>query len=117
MDTVYIPEDLEDSITETRKLFQCPDDIKVIMDYGESTMDLFHHSIGQWMRNNWGLWTGSRLSKWFNERGIEHADDMSGIILTSFWRRLHDVPLDLANQIDFYQDYWEKQQPNKEEVK
>jgi hypothetical protein len=37
---------------------------------------------------------------------ITHADDMSAIILTSIWRRVCGVDLDLEGQIKSYQDYW-----------
>lgn len=32
---------------------------------------------------------------------------MSGIILTSYWRHLHNQPIDLETQVSFYVDYWE----------
>ena len=60
------------------------------------------------MRNNWALWKGSELSRWFNEKGIHHPDDMSGIIFDSFWRHLNNQPLKLEEQIKYYQDYWKK---------
>jgi len=59
----------------------------------------YHLSLGTWMRNSWGLWGGSRLSKWFNRHGIDNPEDMSGILLTSFWRSLHKKPLLLEAQI------------------
>ena len=61
-----------------------------------------------WIRNNWGLWKGSRLSKFFNEKGIYHPDDMSGIILDSYYRYLTGQEITLSEQIKYYQDYWEK---------
>ncbi len=67
-----------------------------------------HRGLGMKLRNEWGLWGGSRLSKWFKEKGIRHPDDMSGIILTSFWEHINDEPIDLEEQIKYYQDYWEK---------
>lgn len=80
----------------------------------ESDMGRYHFSTGMWMRNEWGLWSGSRLSRWFNDRGIFHPDDMSGIILTSFWRHLNDQPIGLEGQIAECQRYWEEQaQPMK----
>lgn len=80
----------------------------------ETDMIRYHFSTGMWMRNEWGLWSGSRLSRWFNDRGIFHPDDMSGIILTSFWRHLNDQPIGLERQIAEYQRYWEEQaQPMK----
>lgn len=68
-----------------------------------------HFSTGQMMRNRWGLWAGSPLSRWFNSVGIDHPDDMSGIILTSFHRKLNGQKIDLDGQIKKYQDYWNGQ--------
>ena len=65
-----------------------------------------HHGMGRWLRNQWGLWSGSELAEWFLERGIWHADDMSGIILTSFHRHLTGKRRKLGEQIQHYQDYW-----------
>jgi hypothetical protein len=67
----------------------------------------YHHTLGRWIRNNWGLWSGeSKLAEWFKSLGIEHADDMSGIVLDSFWRHLHDKPLDVEGQVAHYQAHW-----------
>ena len=74
----------------------------------ESDMIQYHHGFGTWLRNNWGLWKGSRLSLWFNHKGIRHPDDMSGIILRSFWRHLNSKPIKLSEQVNYYKEYWKK---------
>jgi hypothetical protein len=61
-----------------------------------------------WMRNSWGLWGQSRLATWFQVLGIDHADDMSSIILTSFWRHLNAKPIQLNEQVSYYLEYWKK---------
>jgi hypothetical protein len=66
-----------------------------------------HLGFGMWIRNNWRLWSGSRLSKYFNEMEIYHPDDMSGIILVSYHRHLNNKEIKLEEQIRYYQDYWE----------
>jgi hypothetical protein len=66
-----------------------------------------HLNFGMWMRNNWGLWKGSKLSKFFNDQGIYHPDDMSGIIVTSYYRHLTGGEIKFEEQIKFYHDYWE----------
>lgn len=66
----------------------------------------YHFSLGMWMRNNWGLWKKSKLAKHFNTLGIHHADDMSGIILTSFHRKLLGEDIRLQEQIKWTQNYW-----------
>jgi len=67
--------------------------------------------LGMWMRNNWGLWGDSRLADWFAEKGIDHPDDMSTIILKSFWRRLNDRPIALSEQIRTHRAYWDDHEP------
>jgi len=41
----------------------------------------YHHGLGTWIRNNWGLWGGSRLQKYFSDKGITHPDEMSSVVL------------------------------------
>jgi len=66
-----------------------------------------HMGLGQLLRNEWGLWTGSKLTEYFNSLEVQHPDDMSGIILTSLHRRLKGEPLRVEEQIQFYKKYWE----------
>ena len=49
----------------------------------------YHFTLGMWIRNNWGLWGGSRLQKYFLERGLKHPDDMSAAILKYYYDYLH----------------------------
>jgi len=84
-----------------------PNIVEKLKDGSLSTTDL-HHTLGRSMRNTWNLWEDSVLHKWFKNRGIFHADDMSGIIMDSFVRHLKGEPIDFDGQVKFYQDYWEK---------
>lgn len=88
---VYVPKDLDDCFAELKKLLP-KKQVEEIQNGSEKDMIQCHHGLGTWLRNNWGLWKGSRLSTWFNEKGIRHPDDMSGIILDSFWRHLNGNP-------------------------
>ena len=66
-----------------------------------------HHGLGQWIRNNWGLWSlESSLNQYFKKLGLNHADDMSGVILTSYHRHINKKELELDEQIKFYIDFW-----------
>lgn len=103
----YIPTDLEDCFAELQRLLP-KDLLQTMRDAKEADMVRYHHGLGTRLRNDWGLWRGSRLSAYFNKLGIHHPDDMSGIILTSFWRHLHRVPLETESQVAGYQQYWER---------
>jgi hypothetical protein len=75
----------------------------------EKIMVEFHHGLGRYIRNNWGLWQkNSNLYRLFVGMGVEHPDDMSGIILDSYYRVKHNLPLNLKDQVKLYQDYWAK---------
>jgi hypothetical protein len=84
-----------------RLLKLLPDSTLTKMRTGtEDDMVYYHFSLGLWMRNNWGLWKGnSGLSKFFNSVGVNNPDDMSGIILETFWCRLNNRPLLLPDRI------------------
>ena len=106
---VYVPKDLDDCFVQLKKLLE-PEDVEKMKSGTEDDMIEYHFGLGMWMQNNWGLWSGSRLAKWFNGHGIKHPDDMSGIILDSFWRHLNQKPIKLDEQVENYQDYWKKQE-------
>lgn len=75
-----------------------------------------HFGLGRWIRNNWGLWGGGELQSWFHEKGIRHADDMSGIILESFRRELRGEDWDLSGQIKHYREYWKKKNVDPDKI-
>jgi hypothetical protein len=83
-----------------------PDFIREFKGAAEEDTAMHPFGLGMWMRNNWGLWREARLARWFNAQGIEHPDDMSGIILDSFWRHLNGQPLELSEQVAHYKRYW-----------
>jgi hypothetical protein len=103
----YIPTDLNDAIS----FFECKwskeslNEFK-IKEEQKATSEL-HFGTGRSLRNNWKLWAGtSELSKFFRDLGINHPDDMSGIILTSLHRKLNGIEIDLDKQVKYYKDYW-----------
>lgn len=74
----------------------------------KNAINSIHMSGGMKLRNDLNLWHENDLTKWFKTIGIVHADDMSGIILTSVHRRLNEKELELTNQVKIYQDHWKK---------
>jgi len=102
---VYVPANLEECFVELKKMLH-PELINEMRQGTEADMIRYHHGLGTWIRNNWGLWGGSRLAKYFNSLGVFHPDDMSGIILDSFWRHLNGKPLGVEEKIQHSQAYW-----------
>lgn len=106
IDGVYIPKNLEDCFEQTNSFWNDSTKIKVKSLEEREFIGKAHMGLGMWMRNKWQLWGGSRLSKFFNDLGIYHPDDMSGIILISFHRYLNNKEIKLDEQVKYYQDYW-----------
>jgi|GEM_PF-2153950 len=107
---VYIPKDLEECFKQIDSFWN--DSVKT--EVKSWTEDEFHANthfgFGMWIRNNWGLWSGSRLQTYFRNKGIFHPDDMSGIILSSYYRYLTGKKIELKKQIKYYKTYWKKTQ-------
>jgi hypothetical protein len=86
-----IPKDLDECFVRLKAMLS-PHDVERIKRGDEHDMTQYHFGLGLWMRNNWGLWGDSPLVRWFQARGVDHADAMSGVILESFWRHLNGRP-------------------------
>lgn len=110
---IYIPKDLEDAFNQIDSFWS--DSLKTeIKSWNENEFaSRAHMGFGMWMRNNWQLWGGSRLSKYFNDMDIYHPDDMSSIILVCYHRRLTGKEINLEEKIKSYQDYWEEMKEEK----
>ncbi|MFD0999948.1 DUF6794 domain-containing protein [Ohtaekwangia kribbensis] len=95
IDHVYIPADLQDCFKQLDKLLSSADK-QSFANASENSLDKYHMGLGLWIRNNWGLWKGSRLSNHFNKLGVFHPDDMSGIVIRFYHRYLngHELKLD-----------------------
>lgn len=106
----YKPKNLDEAISQLDILLT-EKDKKDVYDMTERDYTTnSHFSTGMWIRNNWGLWGGQELAKYFNGLGIYHPDDMSGIILCSYYRHIHNQDYKLDEQVNDYKDYWRKQQ-------
>lgn len=102
-----IPTNLVECFIELKKIGTYAE-IKEFQQVTEQQIVLYHHGIGRWIRNNWGLWEGGPLQDYFKEMGLWHADDMSGIILKSFHRHINNQPLNVEEQVQYYKDFWNK---------
>lgn len=118
----------EEPITHINTLDDCFSWLKsVIGNYREcigmneeDATIIMQRSIGRFVRNTLKLWEDcnkipkyqrSQLVQYFNDIGIYHPDDMSGIILTSFWRYLNEKHLNVDEQVITYKKHWDKHDP------
>ncbi|MFH2047992.1 MAG: DUF6794 domain-containing protein [bacterium] len=106
---VDVPINLEDCFVKLDSIL--PDSTKQeIMESKDDDMTRYHMGLGMWIRNNWIYGhTDESLSQLFFPNGIMHVDDVSSIILTSYWRYLNNKPIRLDEQTQYYIDYWKEE--------
>ncbi|WP_460484376.1 DUF6794 domain-containing protein [Capnocytophaga sp. HP1101] len=61
-----------------------------------------HFSLGMTIRNEWIRAGDGELVSFFLDKGVRHPDDMSAIILTSYYRHLLGKNIDLEGQLEEY---------------
>jgi len=62
-----------------------------------------------------GFWDDSPLFNYFNKLGISSYEDMYEIIFLSFWRKVHDMPIQFENQVQKKREYLEEHKKKEEE--
>lgn len=80
--------------------------------FNQSSPQMFattiHDNIGRSIRNAWGLWEEeSQLRNYFKENyGIDHADDISGVISMCTWQELNNKEMTPKIFADSCIEYW-----------
>lgn len=108
MNEVAIPHTIGKALEVIDSMITTESDKQLVLG---STEDQFvnrgHDGFGRWIRNNWGLWEQEGpLYEWMKLAGLYHPDDMSSLLLRSYWRYKHDMPLRVQEQIQECLNYW-----------
>ncbi len=109
----YIPKDLEDCFSQLDKKLTAKDR-QIIASTSEEGLWEYHFGFGTGLRNEWGLWAHSRLAQYFEALGVDHPEEMSSIIIKSYWRRLNHQDLKLEEQLAEYRAKREKAKKDEE---
>lgn len=109
----YIPKSFDEALVQLDKIL--PDSTKtLVMSMTETEfISNSHFGLGMWIRNEWlykrlaGFSVGeSELRKDLESKGLFTNDDMSGIILRSYYRKLNNQNIDFEQQVaDIHQWY------------
>jgi hypothetical protein len=88
---VYIPRNLEECFTGLDKVLSNAQKKEMKALKNRSGMMNYYMNLGMWIRNNWGLWGGSRLLQYFTDRttgfGARRPDPegLSMVILNGYY--------------------------------
>lgn len=104
LNNVYIPKDLTDAFIQLNKLIDAESQAKFKNVPEEEAAQKLFFSLGRWITLNWGFYGGSRLSHFIKNLGIYHPEDMARFIIISYHRNLNRVPLNVKEQVKYYQE-------------
>lgn len=93
-----IPTTLAEAHAELERTLSAEELAKIDAMESEDGMIRYHMGLGAGIRNSWGLWAGGPLAKHMQELGFTHPDDMSGVILETFWCKRHGKDFRLAER-------------------
>lgn len=79
-----IPKTVEEAIEFLDKELN-KEDKEFLIEHGAVSV---HHSLGRWIRNNWGLWKSSELKGLLVEKGYSEPDEMSNYIIEEYIKHL-----------------------------
>jgi hypothetical protein len=102
-----IPKDLDECYEQLKEVASL-DQLDQFSKLTQEELCTAHFSFGMSLRNDWGLWSGSPLKDFFKSVGVYHADDMSAIIIKSFWCNLNGKPFNLYGEAVHYHKYWQE---------
>lgn len=114
----YIPNDLNDAIAFLDCLWTEDDKQEITKLSEDEAIGQLHFGTGLAIRNGWKLWEANNaIYRFFKSKGITHPDDISSIILTSFYRHLSGKKINLEDQIAYYKAYWKKAKQESKKAK
>jgi len=112
----YIPVDLYDAIEYLNCILSKKNKRKIVQYFETDKIIFWGYDFGKSIRNDWGLWRGENdLVIFFNSYGIFHPDEMSSIILTSFYRKMKNQEIDFEGQVKKFLDdliIWKEHENN-----
>ena len=128
-DENYIPKSIAEAHMYLDAYLADKDTFKNISE--DEACGIGHMTLGRWMRNTWSLWWSKELYErvkdnspeypsvkpeiveMFNDLGIHHADDMSGIIIKSYHRKLNGVEYNLEEDVNEIIQFYKDQEKDK----
>lgn len=105
----YIPKDVNEVILELNKKIDAQSKAKFSQVTEDEAATKLFFSLGRWMTHNWSLYEGSRLSKYMQDLGIHHPDDMVRFFIVIYHRSLTKQALEVKALVAKFNEKEEEQ--------
>ncbi len=109
------PNTLEETYTALGIVMTNDDEYEKFKKCSKDDLSDYHHGLGRWIRNIFGLWAKDPLYDEMVRLGFTHPDDMSSIIIESFHAKINNYDYSLEKEAEYYVEYWAKALADDEE--
>lgn len=99
---IYIPKDIYDCFSQLNILLSDSQKLEIKKMTEDEFTGRAYLSLGMWIRNNWGLWAGSRLQVYMLNLKFKHPDEMSDFILSCYYKKLQGIQIKVKQEIKRY---------------
>lgn len=102
------PRTIEEAMDAFPKIMS-GDDLMDLVTSDKEDLITYHHDLGRWIRNNWGLWEQGPLFGFMKALGFKHPDDMSQALIHEYWTRMNKLPSVLQEDMDRANEHWKRE--------
>jgi len=102
LEGVYIPYDLNDALSRMNIFWSDSALIQFKLWDEDDAVGYEHLGTATNIRLNWYLWGGSRLWKYFADRGIANGDRISSVLVKLYHRKINNKDLNVDVLIEAY---------------
>ena len=108
VDPTRIPTTLAEAHEELERILPKSELAKIDAMKSEKDTIEYHMGFAGGLRNGWGLWGDSPLARHMRELGFTHPDDMSSVIMETFWCKRHGKDFRIEERVEYYKAYWKE---------
>lgn len=105
------PTTVEEAMQAFNDVLSLEDQAQILKTDKEELI-MYHHGLGRWIRNNWGLWDQNveqgTLLQHMIDLGFQHPDDMSQALIVEYWARMNHQPSQFQDDINRSKEYWKE---------
>ena len=104
----WVPTTVDECMKAFTELLTLEEQAEIVCCASKDKLIVYHHGLGRWIRNNWGLWAGGPLLDHMKSLGFRHPDDMSQCLIEEWWSRMNIIPSTMEDDIKKYAAYWDE---------
>ena len=98
----YIPADLKDAMVTLDRLTSEESKASYAAQTEDFVVERLYFSFGRWIAIHWGMYDGSRFSRFLQGLGVDQPDGQKELVMRAYHRHLNGKDLDIRDLVTRY---------------